>query len=107
VAKVCKFCEGLIPSIRGKSAVFCSSVCRGKWYSSGSNELSRQPRAVARRHKEAVKRAEQQTDESLKRYLDEQTTLSRIRFEERTRGPLASKDQRRQVMLVRPDLEKE
>lgn len=101
MAKACKFCEGPIPSIRGKRAVFCSSVCREK------DELSQQPRAVARRQKEAIKRAEQRADESLKTYIDEQTTLLKIRLEERFRNPVISRSKSRQRMLVRPDLEKE
>jgi hypothetical protein len=101
MARACKFCEGPIPGIRGKRAVFCSSVCREK------AELSQQPRAVTRRQKEAIKRAEQRADESLKTYIDEQTTLLRIGLEERVRTSVPSKNQPRQLMLLRPDLEKQ
>src|ERR1700674_5910481 len=97
--KACKFCEGPIPSIRGKRAVFCSSVCREK------DELSQQPEAVARRQKEAIKRAEQRADESLKTHIDQQTTLLKIGLEEKVRTNVPPKNRPRQLMLVRPDLE--
>jgi hypothetical protein len=107
MAGVCKFCAGPIPTIRGKRAVFCSRVCRDRWNSSESHELSQRVEAVAQRKRKAIKQAEQKADESLKRYIDEKTTLSRIELEEKLGKRALSENKPRQIMLIRPELEKE
>jgi hypothetical protein len=101
MAKACRFCQRPIPGIRGKRAVFCSSIC------GTNNELSRQPSAIARRQREAIHRAEQQTNESLKAYIDQRAAVLRIQLEEKVGERTVSENEPRQVLLVRPELEKE
>ncbi len=107
MAGTCKFCAGPIPTTRGKRAGFCSRICRDKWNSSEGHELSQQANAVARRQKKAINLAEQKADESLRRYLDEKTALSRIHLEEKIGKRALTENKSRQVMLIRPELEKE
>jgi len=72
--------------MRGKKAVFCSSLCRERWRLDESHELSNRPQGAGRRRLRKTKLEERRADESLKGYLDAQTTLSRINLEEKLRG---------------------
>jgi seryl-tRNA(Sec) selenium transferase len=86
--------------------VFCSSICRDRWSSGAGHELSRRAKSVAHQRRKAIKQAEQKADESLKRFIDEETTLTRIRLEEKIGKHALSENKPSQVMLIRPELER-
>jgi hypothetical protein len=101
MAKLCRLCNQPIHGLRGKNAVYCSSLCRVR------SVQSQRPGAIIRRNKEEIKRAEQQADDQLKKHLDMEATLARLSFEGKLGKRPISGQKPRQILLVRPELEKE